>query len=800
MLAQRWASLWVATLAVGSMFAVSGELLAQEKEAAAHAPHATKIHDKDSAGGTCPVTGKTYTSAELAASGAHGMAPKTAAPKAAAAKAPVLDEAPYTNQDWWPNQLRLAVLHQNTPGSNPMGADFNYADEFAKLDLAAVKKDIEEVLTTSQDWWPADYGHYGPFMVRLAWHSAGTYRTIDGRGGASSGTIRFAPLNSWPDNGNLDKARRLLWPIKKKYGASLSWADLMILTGNVSLESMGFETFGFAGGRVDVYEPESEVYWGPESEWLADKRYSGDRQLESPLGAVEMGLIYVNPQGPNGNPDPLAAARDIRETFGRMAMNDEETVALIAGGHTFGKAHGAADPGKHVGPEPEAASLEAQGFGWINKFGKGNGADTITSGLEGAWTSTPAQWSTDYFDNMFEFEWEKTKSPAGATQWIPKNGGGEGTVPDAHIEGKTHAPIMFTTDLALKEDPIYGPISNRFYENPEQFEKAFAKAWYKLTHRDMGPHCLCLGTEVPEPQLWQDFVAPVTGEVIGDGDIKALKSQILDSGLSVSQLVSTAWASASTFRGTDKRGGANGARIRLAPQKDWAVNQPAELAKVIEALEKIQKNSAKEVSLADLIVLGGCAAVEKAAKDAGHDIEVPFTPGRNDATAEQTDANSFAVLEPKVDGFRNFVGANNNQRRRPEELLIDRAHLLTLTAPEMTVLVGGLRVLEADFGKEEAGRFTDRPGVLSNDFFVNLLDVGVIWKATKGPHQYEGLDRDTGDVRYGATGVDLVFGSNSQLRALSEVYAGDDSGKKFVTDFVAAWDKVMNLDRFDVKK
>jgi catalase-peroxidase len=762
------------------MVGASGDLLAQTDNGGAEKSYVATNNDAPHATNDGPEPAP------------HAIAKPTATKTAAP------DDSPYSNRDWWPNQLRLDVLHQNTPSSNPMGEDFDYAEAFSKLDLPAVKKDIEEVLTTSQEWWPADYGHYGPFMIRLAWHSAGTYRTSDGRGGASSGTIRFAPLNSWPDNGNLDKARRLLWPIKKKYGKSLSWADLMILTGNVALESMGFETLGFAGGRVDVYEPESEIYWGPESEWLADKRYSGDRQLESPLAAVQMGLIYVNPQGPNGNPDPLAAARDIRETFARMAMNDEETVALIAGGHTFGKAHGAADPGKFVGPEPEGAPLETQGLGWINKFGKGRGADTITSGLEGAWTTTPAQWSNDYFEHLFEYEWEKTKSPAGATQWIPKNGDGEGSVPDAHVAGKTHAPIMFTTDLALRFDPIYGPISKRFHEKPEEFEKAFASAWYKLTHRDMGPHCLCLGPEVPEPQLWQDFVPPVDFEVIGDADIKSLKAKILDSGLSVSQLVSTAWASASTFRGTDKRGGANGARVRLAPQKDWAVNHPEELSKVLSKLEEIQSGFGKKVSMADLIVLGGCAAVEKAAKDAGHEIEVPFTPGRNDATAEQTDADSFAVLEPKADGFRNFTGAQDG-RRRPEESLVDRAHLLTLSAPEMTVLVGGLRVLDANYGKNETGRFTDRPGVLTNDFFVNLLDVGVVWKATKGPHQYEGLDRDTGDVRWGATGVDLVFGSNSQLRALSEVYASDDSGEKFVKDFVAAWDKVMNLDRFDVK-
>ena len=807
MLAHRWTAFWTLAVTAGCLMGTSGELFAQEKLNSevyvAHndkAPHATKVHGEDMPEGvTCPVTGKTYTSAKVG-----GVATTAIAAKPMATKLKAPEDVAYSNRDWWPNQLRLDVLHQNAPASNPLGADFDYAAEFNKVDLDELKKDIEEALTTSQDWWPADYGHYGPFMVRLAWHSAGTYRVADGRGGARSGTIRFAPLNSWPDNGNLDKARRLLWPIKKKYGAKISWADLIILTGNVSLESMGFETFGFAGGRADVWEPESDVYWGPESEWLADKRYSGDRQLESPLAAVQMGLIYVNPQGPNDKPDPLAAARDIRETFGRMAMNDEETVALIAGGHTFGKAHGAADPGKFVGPEPEAAGIETQGFGWVNKFGTGNGADTITSGLEGAWTSTPAEWSNDYFDNLFKYEWEQTKSPAGATQWQPKDGAGDGTVPDAHDATKSHAPMMFTTDLALKVDPIYGPISKRFHENPKEFEAAFAKAWYKLTHRDMGPHCLCLGTEVPEAQLWQDPIPAVDYTLIGDAEIKSLKGKILDSGLTVSQLVSTAWASASTFRGTDMRGGGNGARIRLAPQKDWAVNQPAELAKVIEALEKVQSEfngtaGDMKVSLADLIVLGGCAAVEKAAKEGGHDITVPFTPGRNDATAELTDVDSFAVLEPTTDGFRNYH--TDGQRRRPEELLIDRAHLLTLSAPEMTVLVGGLRVLGTNAGGTNDGVFTARPGVLSNDFFVNLTDVGTIWKkSSKGEHLYEGLDRDTGDVLWSGTGVDLVFGSNSQLRALSEVYAGEGSDAKFVNDFVNAWDKVMNLDRFDVKK
>ena len=802
--AQRPNSFLIAAVVIGGMLVANGNTLSAQTpsnvsetekvshiEEVAHAPHASDHGKNMPAGMKCPVTGKSYTSTG------------EVIPAATKAKPTAPDDVAYSNRDWWPNQLRLDVLHQNAPASNPLGADFDYAAEFSKLDLEAVKKDIEKMLTTSQDWWPADYGHYGPFFIRLAWHSAGTYRVADGRGGARSGTIRFAPLNSWPDNGNLDKARRLLWPIKKKYGSKISWADLMILTGNVSLESMGFETFGFAGGRADVWEPESDVYWGPESEWLADKRYSGDRQLESPLAAVQMGLIYVNPQGPNGKPDPLASARDIRETFGRMAMNDEETVALIAGGHTFGKAHGAADPGKFVGAEPEAAGTEMQGLGWKNKFGKGHGADTITSGLEGAWTSTPAEWSNGFFDNMFNYEWEQTRSPAGAIQWKPTDASADSLVPDAHDESKSHAPMMFTTDLALKMDPIYGPISKRFHENPDQFEKAFAKAWYKLTHRDMGPHCLCLGPEVPEVQLWQDPIPAVDYELIGDGEIKSLKATILDSGLSVSQLVSTAWASASTYRGTDMRGGANGSRIRLAPQKDWAVNQPAELAKVIEALEKVQADfngsgGGKKVSLADLIVLGGCAAIEKAAKDGGREIEVPFSPGRNDATEELTDADSFAALEPLTDGFRNYH--TEGQRRRPEELLVDRAHLLTLSAPEMTVLVGGLRVLDSNFGTSKAGVFTDRPGVLSNDFFVNLTDVGVVWnKSSKGAHMYEGLDRDTGDVRWTGTGVDLVFGSNSQLRALSEVYASEDSQDKFVADFVKAWDKVMNLDRFDLK-
>ncbi len=659
-------------------------------------------------------------------------------------------------------------------------------------------------MTTSQDWWPADYGHYGPLFIRMAWHSAGTYRIGDGRGGAASGTLRFGPLNSWPDNGNLDKARRLLWPIKQKYGRKLSWADLMIFTGNCALESMGFKTYGFAGGREDVWEPEEDIYWGPENTWLGDERYTGDRDLENPLGAVQMGLIYVNPEGPNGNPDPLAAARDIRETFARMAMNDEETVALIAGGHTFGKAHGAANPDEHVGPEPEGASLEDQGLGWKNNFGSGKGGDTITSGLEGAWTTEPAKWDNNFFDNLFGYEWELTKSPAGAAQWTPKEASAQGTVPDAHDPSKRHAPFMLTTDLSLRFDPIYEPISRRFHENPDAFADAFAKAWYKLTHRDMGPRSRCLGPLVPaEPQLWQDPVPDVDHELIGAQDIADLKSKILASGLSVSQLVSTAWASASTFRGTDKRGGANGARIRLAPQKDWAVNNPAELGNALQALEQIQTefNSAqsggKRVSLADVIVLGGCAAVEQAAKNAGHDVQVPFSPGRTDALQEQTDVDSFAVLEPTADGFRNYLG--NEQWRAVEELLVDRAHMLTLTAPEMTALVGGMRVLNANVGQSALGVFTKRPEVLTNDFFVNLLDMNTNWQVSSdAKNVFEGRDHGTGELKWTGTAVDLVFGSNSQLRAIAEAYASDDAQSAFVSDFVAAWDKVMNLDRFDL--
>ena len=708
------------------------------------------------------------------------------------------------NQHWWPNQLNLKILHQKSALSDPMGKDFNYAEEFKTLDLDTLKKDIDELMTTSQDWWPADYGHYGGLFIRMAWHSAGTYRIGDGRGGGASGTLRFAPLNSWPDNANLDKARRLLWPVKQKYGRKISWADLMIFTGNCALESMGFKTLGFAGGREDVWEPEEDIYWGPEDTWLGDERYSGDRELEKPLGAVQMGLIYVNPEGPNGNPDPLAAARDIRETFRRMAMNDEETVALIAGGHTFGKTHGAADADQYVGPEPEGAAPEEQGLGWTNSFGSGKAGDTITSGLEGAWTTNPVKWDNNYFDNLFGYEWEQVKSPAGAAQWTPTDASAQGTVPDAHDPSKTHAPTMLTTDLALKVDPIYAPISKRFHENPEEFADAFAKAWYKLTHRDMGPRTRCLGPLVPtEPQLWQDPVPDVTHELIAEQHIAALRAKILASGLSISQLVSTAWASAATFRGTDKRGGANGARIRLAPQKDWEVNQPAELGKVLQTLDEIQKDfkssqsDGKVVSLADVVVLGGCAAVEEAAKKAGHDVQVPFSPGRTDALQEQTDVDSFAVLEPTADGFRNYLG--NGHGRSAEELLVDRAHMLTLTAPEMTVLVGGMRVLNANVGQSELGVFTKRPEMLTNDFFVNLLDMNTKWQASStSEHVFEGRDHGMGEVKWTGTAVDLVFGSNSQLRAIAEIYACDDSQQVFVRDFVAAWDKVMNLDRFDL--
>ncbi len=705
------------------------------------------------------------------------------------------------NRDWWPNQLNLHALHQNSPLPNPMGKAFNYAKEFKSLDLNAVIKDLHAVMTDSQAWWPADYGHYGPFFIRMAWHSAGTYRIGDGRGGAGDGAQRFAPLNSWPDNVSLDKARRLLWPIKQKYGRKISWADLMILTGNVALESMGFKTFGFAGGRADVWEPDDSIYWGPEGKWLEDQRYSGDRDLEKPLGAVQMGLIYVNPEGPNGKPDPVASARDIRETFARMAMNDEETVALIVGGHTFGKTHGAADPGQYVGPEPEGAALEEQGLGWKNSFGSGNGANTISSGLEGAWTTNPIKWDNNFLDNLYGFEWELTKSPAGAFQWKPKDAAAAGTVPDAHDPKKRHAPTMLTSDLALRMDPAYGKITKRFHEHPDQLADAFAKAWYKLTHRDMGPRPRYLGPLVPKEQmLWQDPLPEVNHKLVEEQDITALKAKILASGLSISQLVSTAWASASTFRGTDKRGGANGARIRLAPQKDWAVNQPTELAKVLPKLEQIQKdfNSSgdKKISLADLIVLGGCAAVEAAAKKAGHNVTVPFTPGRTDASQEQTDVESFAVLEPTADAFRNYLG-NGKHLRRPEELLVDRSQLLTLTAPEITVLIGGLRVLNANVGHSKHGVFTKQPETLTNDFFVNLLSMKTVW-APASDGLFEGRDRATNEVKWTGSRVDLVFGSNSQLRAVSEVYACEDSKEAFVKDFVAAWTKVMNLDRYDL--
>ncbi|MGO9555089.1 MAG: catalase/peroxidase HPI [Syntrophobacteraceae bacterium] len=707
------------------------------------------------------------------------------------------------NRDWWPNQLKLDILHQHSSKSNPMGEGFNYAKEFKSLDLEAVKKDLRELMTKSQDWWPADFGHYGPLFIRMAWHSAGTYRTGDGRGGGGNGSQRFAPLNSWPDNVNLDKARRLLWPIKQKYGRKISWADLMILTGNVALESMGFKTFGFAGGREDIWEPEKDIYWGSEDKWLGDNRYAGDRDLENPLAAVQMGLIYVNPEGPNGNPDPVAAARDIREVFARMAMNDEETVALIAGGHAFGKTHGAGDA-KHVGPEPEAAGIEEQGLGWKSSFGTGKGGDTIGSGLEVIWTNTPTKWSNNFFRILFGFEWELTKSPAGAHQWKPKGGAGAGTVPDAHDPSKRHAPSMLTTDLALRFDPVYEKISRRFMENPDQLADAFARAWFKLTHRDMGPRARYLGPEVPAEELiWQDPIPAVNHKLIDAQDIASLKGEILASGLSVSALVSTAWASASTFRGSDKRGGANGARICLAPQKDWEVNQPAHLAKVLKTLEGIQSafNSAqsggKKVSLADLIVLAGCAGVEQAAKNAGHEVTVPFTPGRMDASQEQTDAASFAVLEPIADGFRNYQKAR--YAVSAEELLVDKAQLLTLTAPEMTVLVGGMRVLNTNFGGSHHGVFTKRPEALTNDFFVNLFDMSTTWKATaEDDGVFEGRDRVTGALKWTGTRVDLIFGSNSQLRALAEVYGCEDSKGKFLHDFVAVWNKVMNLDRFDL--
>ncbi|HMU61308.1 MAG TPA: catalase/peroxidase HPI [Gemmatimonadales bacterium] len=708
-----------------------------------------------------------------------------------------------SNRDWWPNQLNLGMLHQNPPAGDPMGSGFKYSEEFKKLDLEALKQDLFKLMTTSQDWWPADYGHYGPLFIRMAWHSAGTYRTGDGRGGAGSGTQRFAPLNSWPDNGNLDKARRLLWPIKQKYGKQISWADLMVFAGNCAIESMGLKPFGFGGGREDVWEPEQDIYWGAEAEWLGDKRYAGDRELENPLAAVQMGLIYVNPEGPNGNPDPLGSARDIRETFARMAMNDEETVALTAGGHTFGKTHGAGDPAL-VGPEPEGASIEEQGLGWKNSFGTGKGDDTTTSGLEGAWTPTPTQWDNSYFDTLFGYEWELTKSPAGAHQWKPKDPAAAATVPDAHDPSKRHAPMMSTADMAMREDPIYREISKRFQKNPDQLAEAFTRAWYKLTHRDMGPRSRYLGALVPDEELiWQDPIPAVNHPLVTAKDIAALKAKILASGLSIAQLVETAWASASTFRGSDKRGGANGARIRLAPQMHWAVNQPARLAHALEIYETIQsgfngaQKGRKRVSLADLIVLGGCAAVEAAAKKAGVDVTVPFTPGRMDASQEQTDVDSFGVLEPIADGFRNYQKAAYTVSA--EELLVDKAQLLTLTAPEMTVLVGGMRVLNANAGQSKQGVFTDRPETLTNDFFVNLLDMGTTWKATSDAKDaFEGRDRATGKVKWTATRVDLVFGSNSQLRALAEVYAADDAKEKFVRDFVAAWTKVMDLDRFDL--
>ena len=708
------------------------------------------------------------------------------------------------NTDWWPNQLKVNILRQHSNLSNPMDESFNYAEEFKSLDLNALKRDIFDLMTTSQDWWPADYGHYGPFFIRMAWHSAGTYRIADGRGGAGAGTQRFAPLNSWPDNANLDKARLLLWPIKQKYGKKISWADLMVLAGNCALESMGFKTFGFAGGREDVWEPQEDIYWGSEGKWLDDQRYTADRQLENPLAAVQMGLIYVNPEGPNGTPDPLASARDIRETFARMAMNDEETVALIAGGHTFGKTHGAADPSEYVGPEPAAAGIEEQSMGWKNSFGSGNGVHTITSGLEGAWTTTPAQWSNNYFENLFGFEWELTKSPAGAHQWKPKDGAGAGTVPDAHDPSLRHAPTMLTTDIALIVDPIYEPISRRFHENPDQLADAFARAWFKLTHRDMGPIARYLGPEVPQEELiWQDPVPAVTHQLVDGNDVAHLKSQILASGLSVSQLVGTAWASASTFRSSDKRGGANGARVRLLPQRNWDVNNPTQLAHVLTVLEGIKDDfnrnftGEKQVSIADLIVLAGCAGVEKAAQNAGYSVSVPFTPGRADASQEQTDIESFAVLEPEADGFRNYM--KTQYTVTAEEMLIDKAQLLTLTAPELTALVGGMRVLNVNFDQSTHGVFTNRPETLTNDFFVNLLDFGTTWKASSSSQDvFEGRDRKTGQVKWTGTRVDLIFGSNSELRAVAEVYACNDAQEKFINHFVAAWNKVMNLDRFDV--
>ncbi len=737
-----------------------------------------------------------------------GATATTSEQAAPAARCPVLSHThavvgSMANQHWWPDQLNLRPLAKNSPLIDPMDEKFDYAAEFATLDFVAVKADVVKVMTTSKDWWPADFGHYGPLFIRMAWHSAGTYRIHDGRGGAGSGTQRFAPLNSWPDNANLDKARRLLWPVKQKYGRKLSWADLLILAGNCALESMGFKTFGFGGGREDVWEPEEDIYWGPEDTWLGDERYSGDRELANPLGAVQMGLIYVNPEGPNGNPDPVGAARDIRETFARMAMNDEETVALIAGGHTFGKTHGAADASQYVGREPEAAPIEQQGLGWRNTYGSGKGDDAITSGLEVIWTTEPVKWDNGFFENLFGYEWELTKSPAGAHQWRPTDRAADDTVPDAHDPSKRHAPMMLTTDLSLRFDPVYEPISRRFHENPDEFAEAFARAWFKLTHRDMGPIARYLGPEIPSEQLiWQDPVPALDHPLVDANDIAALKSTILASGLSVSQLVATAWASASTFRDSDKRGGANGSRIRLAPQKDWEANNPSELATVLHTLEEIQtdfngsQTGPKKVSLADLIVLGGCAAIELAARRAGHEVQAPFSPGRTDASAEWTDVDAFRVLEPTADGFRNYFRAGD--KRRPEELLIDRSSLLSLTAPEMTVLVGGLRVLGANTGRSEHGVFTSRPETLTNDFFVNLLDMSTEWSTSTAEHVYEGRDRESGQVKWTGTAVDLVFGSNSQLRAIAEVYACDDAQEKFVQDFVAAWGKVMNLDRFDL--
>ncbi|OSZ57778.1 catalase/peroxidase HPI [Streptomyces pharetrae CZA14] len=715
---------------------------------------------------------------------------------------PTPTRRPRTNRDWWPNQLDLQVLHQHSPRANPMEEDYDYPKEFATLDVEALKRDVFEVMTTSQDWWPADYGHYGPLFIRMSWHAAGTYRIADGRGGGGSGAQRFAPLNSWPDNASLDKARRLLWPVKQKYGRKISWADLLVFAGNCAMESMGFKTFGFGFGREDIWEPE-EIFWGPEDTWLGDERYSGDRELTGPFAAVQMGLIYVNPEGPNGNPDPMAAARDIRETFGRMAMNDEETVALIVGGHTFGKCHGAVDP-SYIGPEPEAAPIEQQGLGWRNTYGSGKGPDALTSGLEGAWTTAPTRWDNGYLDNLFGYEWELTRSPAGAHQWTPTDPAARDTVPDAHDPAKRHAPMMLTTDIALRVDPVYGPISKRFHENPDELALAFAKAWYKLLHRDMGPLSRYLGPWVPEPQLWQDPVPAVDHELVGDEDIAALKSTVLASGLSVSQLVTTAWASAASFRGTDKRGGANGARIRLAPQRDWEINAVPEVTETLRALEGIQHdfNSSRtdgtRVSLADLIVLGGCAAVERAARDAGHAVTVPFAPGRTDASQEQTDVDTFAVLEPQADAFRNYL--RPGEKLSPETLMLDRANMLTLTAPEMTVLIGGMRALDTGYQGSSHGAFTHRPRTLTNDFFVNLLDMGTEWKASASDENvYEGRDRATGEVKWTATVVDLMFGAHSQLRSVAEVYAAQDAGEKFVRDFVAAWDKVMNLDRFDLR-